>query len=330
MTIAHNKNPRQRPVISSSILDHIGNTPLIGLNQFNKRSDIHLYGKCEFFNPTLSIKDRMVLSMLRQYEYDGLLKPGSTIYEASSGNTGSSLAMIGKKLGYRVVITVPKKTSQEKINTMRLFGAEVMISEDGAHIDSPDHYVNKAKILREADVNGFYFNQYDNEENVMTYYKTISREIWDQTNFNIDYVICCASSGGTVTGIGRFLKEKNPQIKMILADPVGSIFYDFFHGNILQTQPYQIEGAGKDKVCSIHDFSLIDDVIQFTDEDAYQALNKIALTEGLLVGGSSGGALAVAEKLIDALPKAKQLHMVVILPDSGFKYLSKIPLVHKP
>ena len=320
-------NPIKSKIPSYCLLDYIGNTPLILINSFiNNQPNVKLYAKCEFFNPTLSIKDRMVLSMLRHYEQHGSLKPGATIYEASSGNTGSSLAMIGRKLGYRVVITVPKKTSQEKINTMLLFGAEVIISKSEAQPDSSEHYVNKAKILSKADSNGFYFNQYENEENVMTHYRTTAREIWEKTNFKIDYVICCASSGATITGIGRYLKEKNSKIKVILADPVGSVFYDYFHGNILQAKPYRIEGAGKDKVCSIHDFSIIDEVIQFTDEEAYQALNKLALTEGLLAGGSSGGALAVSEKLIKTLPKEKNLAIVIVLPDSGFKYLSKIGL----
>ena len=306
-----------------SILDFVGNTPILPLLRFNPNLSCKLHVKCEMFNPTLSIKDRIVLSMIKHYEQIGTLRPGATIYEASSGNTGCSLAMIASLLGYNVVIIVPKKTSQEKINIMRIYGATVIICEGTTSADSPEHYTNKAKILSEKEPGSLYFNQYGNDENAHTHYRSTAVEIWKQMNGNIDYLIAPASSGGTITGIGRFMKEKNPNIKIILPDPIGSIFYDYFHGNELAIKSYEVEGAGKDKICDIHDFSVIDDVIQFTDEEAFHAVKRLATTEGLLVGGSSGGALVVAEKLTKKI-LCKQANIVVILPDSGIKYLSKM------
>lgn len=315
----------QKNAIVSNILDTIGNTPLLHLTRFNTTLHANLYAKCEMFNPTLSIKDRIVLFMIRHYEKIGKLHSNTMIYEASSGNTGSSLAMIGTLLGYSVTITVPSKTSQEKINTMRAYGAEVIVCSD-VSTDSSEHYTNKARILSENHPDSLYFNQYQSDENVNAHYQSTAVEIWEQMNGKIDYLIAPASSGGTITGVGKFLKEKNPSIQIILPDPVGSIFYDYFNQNQLQPKKYQIEGAGKDKVCDIHDFSIIDDVIQFTDEEAFNAIKKLALTEGLLSGGSSGGALVVAEKLAYNFSVSANVkpNIIVILPDSGFKYLSKL------
>ena len=318
------RNPTIDSNISTSILDLIGKTPMLQLSNFNSDLHCNVFAKCEMFNPTLSIKDRIVLFMLRQYESNGTLKHGDVIYEASSGNTGSSLAMIASVLGYKVIITVPEKTSQEKIDTMRTFGAEVIVCPKGLAIDSPEHYSNKARILSQQNQGSIYFNQYDSENNVLAHYRHTAEEIWQQMNGKIDYFIAPASSGGTISGIGKFLKDKNPKIKIILPDPIGSVFYDHFHGNELKSNSYQTEGAGKDKVCSIHDFSIIDDVIQFTDEEAFSAAKKLARKEGVLSGGSSGGALAVAEKIAKTLPQGGIKHnIVVMLPDSGFKYLSK-------
>lgn len=317
------RNPKSGTGITNSILDLIGQTPIIRLTRFTSTTNCNIFAKCEMFNPTLSIKDRVVLFMLRQYEAEGKLKPGFTIYEASSGNTGSSLAMLASVLGYKSVITVPAKTSQEKIDTMISFGAQVIICKSGVATDSPEHYTNKALILSSTNPKSIYFNQYGNIENVNAHYRSTATELWQQTGGKIDYLIAPASSGGTISGIGRFLKQKNPNIKIILPDPVGSVFYDHFYGNELKADAYQVEGAGKDKICSIHDFSVIDEVIKFTDEEAFATAKKVALTEGILAGGSSGGALAVAEKLSKRLLGDDMPNIVVMLPDSGFKYLSK-------
>jgi len=316
-----------KQTITPSILDLIGQTPLIPLLKFQTDVACTIFAKCEMFNPSLSIKDRIVLSMLRAYEKKGLLKPAATIYEASSGNTGSSLAMIGAILGYKVIITVPDKTSLEKINTMKLFGAKVIVCKKVSE-SSPEHYSNMAKILSMQDPGSLYFNQYENPSNVDAHYQSTAQEIWNQTQGKIDCLVITASSGGTITGVGRFMKEKNPNIKIILADPIGSIFYDSFYGNELKTAPYKTEGAGKDKICDIHDFTIIDRVIQFSDNEAMLAVKKLACAEGILAGESSGGALAVAEKITKMSDKSITPNgkIVVILPDSGMKYLSKIKL----
>lgn len=310
-------------MIMNSILETIGQTPIIKLNKFNRNPFCNLFVKCEMFNPSLSIKDRIVINMIRDFEKSGRLNSQSTIIEASSGNTGSSLAMIAAVLDYRAVITVPGKTSQEKIQTMRRFGAEVIVCFS-VHKDSDDHYMNKAVQIEATTPNSILLGQYESLVNVKTHYQYTAAEIWEQMQGQIDYYIAVASSGGTISGIASYLKEQNPNIRVIMADPVGSVFYEYFHhGTVSQSSSYSVEGAGKDSVCSIHHFSLIDDVVQFTDENAYSSMEKIARIEGILVGESSGGALYVAEQLSLKLTSRERNNIVVVLPDSGFKYLSK-------
>lgn len=316
----NNKGPQ-------TILECIGNTPMIKLTKYNPNLFFNLYAKCEMFNPSLSVKDRIVLSIIRDFEARNVLKPGCTIVEASSGNTGSSLAMISAILGYKAIITVPAKTSQEKIQTMLAFGAEVITCPSGSSPDSTEHYINKAKNIASSSPNYVLLGQYENQINVRAHYEQTAKEIWQQMDGKINYLIAVASSGGTISGVSKYLKEKNANIKVILPDPVGSIFHQYFHqGNTdTITKPYEVEGAGKDKICSIHNFDYIDDVQQFTDKEAFSAITKLARTEGILAGGSSGGALSIAEKLNKCLSvKSEEINVVVILPDSGFKYLSKL------
>lgn len=310
---------------ANSLLELIGKTPLIKLTRFNPSLCFNLYAKCEMFNPGLSIKDRIVLSIIRDLEKKNKIKPGDIIIEASSGNTGSSLAMIAVILGYQAVITVPPKISLEKINTMRAFGAEVIICKANVPPDSPEHYTNKAKMLASTRLNAILLGQYDSQINVQTHYEQTAQELWEQMDGKIDYLVAAASSGGTITGVAQFLKEKNEQIKIIMPDPFGSVFHHYFYHKNLQVahQSYRVEGAGKDKICSIHNFDLIDDVIQFSDDNAFNAIKRLAQTEGILAGPSAGGALFVAEQLERRIDKhAKRANVVVILPDSGFKYLS--------
>jgi cysteine synthase len=313
--------------VVSSVVELIGNTPMIKLSKFNPKLSFNLYAKCEMFNPSLSIKDRIAISIIKDLEKNKTLKPGGTIIEASSGNTGSSLAMVAVVLGYKAVITVPEKTSLEKIRTMRAFGAEVIICPGGVSPDSTEHYTNKAKQLTSIIPDSILLGQYENQMNVQTHYEQTAQEIWVQMDGKIDYLIAVASSGGTITGISKYLKAKNSHVKVIMPDPVGSIFYNHYHHNDKQltSKPYRVEGAGKDKICPLHDFYYIDDVQQFTDEDAFNAAKKLAVTEGILAGGSSGGALFVAEKLNEGfVSKQTETNVVVILPDSGFKYLSNM------
>ncbi|MCX8514393.1 MAG: hypothetical protein RL017_555 [Pseudomonadota bacterium] len=310
--------------ITTNILDLIGNTPLLKVKPFAPTQKCNVLAKCEMFNPTLSVKDRIVYYIIKQFEKEGKLKPGYTIYEASTGNTGSSLAMIGSVLGYNVVISVPSKTSDEKINTMKSYGAEVVICREGVDAKSPEHYINAVKILKEKNPNSVLLNQYENEYNVDAHYKTTADEIWQQTNGKIDYFVAAASTGGTITGISKYLKQKNSKIKVIMADPFGSIFYNHFHKKeAVKYKSYIVEGAGKDKICPIHDFSLIDDAFQFTDDEAFGSAKNFAKQNGILIGGSAGGVICVTNKLISQYGLQDNQNVVALLADSGFKYLSR-------
>jgi cysteine synthase len=305
------------------VLAYIGDTPLFSCSHFNQNPRIELLIKSEFSNPSLSIKDRIVLHMIQDYETQGLLNKKQTIYEASSGNTGIALAMIGGLLGYHVVITTPEKTSKEKIKTMQVYGAKVIVCPSITDTTSPEHYTNQAQILAQQDPKGMYFNQYGSKENAEAHYLTTAKEIFEQTYGKLDYIVLGASSGGTVTGVGRFFKKYSPKTKIILADPIGSILYSHFYQLPEIAQEYELEGVGKDKSYDTLDYSVIDQIIQFSDEDAFQTVKDFAKTEGFLLGGSSGGALTVARKLINSLEHHQKAKIVVIAPDSGFKYLSK-------
>lgn len=272
-------------------------------------------------NPTLSIKDRMVSYMLNKAESNGEIKPGTTLIEASSGNTGCSLAMIGATRGYPVIITTTTKTSAEKITMIKSYGATVHVCDPALNEDNSDHYITLAKTLKKTLPNSYFLNQYNNIANREAHYHTTGPEIWNQTHGNIDYLVAAGSSGGTISGVGRYLKEKNPAINIILADPVGSCYYSYFKtGKINETEikSYQVEGAGKDKLCACMDFSVIDDVIQFTDDQAFESVKALFLSDNIFSGGSSGGALFVAKQLGEYIKKPATI--VVILPDSGLKY----------
>ena len=304
----------------------IQETPLIRLKSFSLEPSVNVYAKCEMFNPSLSIKDRIVLSMIKTLEASGELKPGGTIVEASSGNTGCAVAMLAACFDYQAIITVPEKTSMEKISMMRAFGAKVIPSPADAHKSSPLHYMNHARTLQKEIPNSVLLDQYENPVNPDTHYKQTAHEIWEALNGDIDCVIACSSSGGTVSGIGKYFKEKNPKIEIVMPDPVGSIYYHYFKNKVEDPslyQPFELEGIGKDAICGTIDFSVIDNVIQVTDQEAFSKAKFLAKKEGILSGGSSGAALHVAEMYAKKYSREnKKANIVVVLPDSGFKYLS--------
>ena len=310
--------------MKQSILELIGNTPLLKLNHFSDpNTGSNIFAKLEMFNPTLSIKDRIVLHMIEEAEKKGVLKPHATIVEASSGNTGTSLAMIGSIKGYRVIITTPAKTSDEKIALMRAYGADVRICPNVRH-HHPEYYITQANAIVATIPGALMLNQYNNLENTRAHYLSTAQEIWAQTDGKIDYLVACASTGGTISGVGQFLKEKNPALKIIMPDPEGSGYFDYFYSGKIEPaniKPYQVEGAGKDYVCDCMDFSMVDEVIQFSDQCAFDSAKELALKEGIMAGGTSGGALSIAQKIA---AREKDKKIVVILPDSGIKYLSKI------
>lgn len=309
----------------STILDTIGNTPLVRLQRLSPKDNVAILVKLEFCNPGFSIKDRMVKYLIDEAERTGQLKPGGTIIENTSGNTGAAVAMIAAIRGYKAILTMPDKVSLEKQNSLKAYGAEIIICPTEASPDSPEHYVNKARKLAEETANSFRLDQYDNKKNPEAHYLTTAPEIWEQTNGNVDCFVASASTGGTISGIGRYLKEKNPDVKTIMPDPIGSIYYEFFktgeipeHGDC----SYNLEGIGEDHMAKAIDFSVIDEVVRVSDKDAFKVARDLATKEGILAGGSSGANVWAAIEYAKTLTKPATI--VTVLPDGGVKYLSKI------
>jgi cystathionine beta-synthase len=308
-----------------SLLDFIGHTPLVKLQHLNPYPLATILLKLEFFNPGGSIKDRMVRHIINHAEHNGLLKPGGTIIENTSGNTGAASAMIAAIRGYKAILTMPDKVSKEKQNALKAFGATIIVCPTSAPPDSPEHYVNKAKTLAAQTPNSFRIDQYDNPLNPQAHYLTTAPEIWEQCHGKIDYFIASASTGGTISGVGHYLKEKNPKIKIIMPDPIGSIYYHYFKtGNVPEggNCNYFLEGIGEDHLAKAMDFSIVDDIMQVKDNDAFKITRSLAQQEGILAGGSSGANVWACLEIAKHLKQPATI--VTVLPDGGIKYLSKI------
>ncbi len=309
--------------IAQTILDTIGRTPMVKLQKIGQDTPAQIFAKLEFFNPGGSVKDRMAKFIIEDAERRGLLKPGGTIVENSSGNTGAALAMIAAVKGYRCIITIPDKMSQEKINLMRAFGAEVIVTPTDVPADSPESYYSVARRLAKEIPGAFYPDQYNNPMNIEAHYRTTGPEIWEQMEGKIDYVIGGIGTGGTLSGVGRYIKEQNPNVQIIAVDPEGSVFYHYFKtGKIPQPHVYQVEGIGEDYLVEAVDFNVLDDIIQINDTESFLMARELARKEGIFAGGSSGSAMVGALKIARQLKEPKRI--VVILPDSGYRYLSKI------
>lgn len=312
--------------IHESILQTIGRTPLVRINRLAAHLPCPLYAKVEFFNPGGSIKDRIGLNIITEAERSGRLKPGGTIVEATSGNTGVGLAMVSAIKGYKTVFVLPDKMSQEKIQLLRAFGARVVVTPTAVEPDDPRSYYSVAKQIVAATSNAILANQYHNPENPRSHYLTTGPEIWEQTRGQVTDVIMGMGTGGTISGIGKYLKEQNPDIKIIGVDPNGSILLEtWLHGSIPEdavARPYKIEGIGEDFLPSTLDLSVIDEVIRVTDTEAFQWTRQVVREEGIFCGISSGAAIAGAMKYVQELPSERLA--VVIFPDSGSRYLSKV------
>lgn len=308
-----------------TVLEAIGNTPLVRIQHMNPNPLVTILAKLEFLNPSSSIKDRMVWHIINDAEKNGLLKPGGTIIEGTSGNTGAAVAMIAAVRGYRAILTMPDKVSIEKQKTLRAYGAEIIICPTSAPPDSPEHYQNTAKKLTETIPNSFRVDQYNNLKNPEAHYLSTGPEIWKQTEGKIDYFICGGSTGGTICGVGRYLKEKNPKIRTVLPDPIGSVYYKYFKERDQHASgncKYLIEGIGEDHLVEAIDFSYIDEVIPVKDKDAFSTGRHLARREGILGGGSSGANMWAAMQIAQRLKEPAVI--VTVFPDSGIKYLSKM------
>ena len=307
-----------------TVLNTIGNTPLVKLTKINPFPHIDIFVKLEFFNPSGSIKDRIVNHIINDAEASGQLKPGGIIIENTSGNTGAAVAMNAAIRGYRAILTMPDKVSKEKQDALRAYGAEVVVCPTSAPPDSPEHYVNKARSLAAETPGSFMLNQYDNPKNPEAHYRTTGPEIWQQTEGKVTHFVAAGSTGGTVSGSGRYLKEQDPDIQVVMPDPVGSIYYEYFKTGVMpepQENTYQVEGVGEDHLAKAMDFSVVDEMYQFTDLDAFSTARKLAREEGIFGGGTGGANVWGALKLAATLEKPATI--VTVIPDNGVKYMSK-------
>ncbi len=311
--------------VYGNVLQAIGNTPLIRLNRIGGgQTRATLWAKAEFLNPGGSVKDRIGFFILEEAERRGELRPGMPVVEATSGNTGVGVAMAAALKGYRTIFVMPDKMSEEKVRLLRAFGAQVIITPTAVAPEDPRSYYSVAKRLVE-ELGAFYVNQYHNPDNPLAHYRTTGPEIWEQTEGRISVFVAGMGTGGTITGVGRYLKERKPDVQIVGVDPEGSVYYDYFHtGQLPQAHVYKVEGIGEDFLPSTVDFSVVDDVVQVSDREAFLTARRLIREEGLFVGGSSGAAVAGALRYLRAHPElTEEAQVVILLPDSGDRYLSK-------
>ena len=309
-----------------SVLDTIGWTPLIRLNRITRGIRTPVYGKADFFNPGGSVKDRIGMPIIEQAEREGKLKPGGTIVEGTSGNTGIGLAIAAALKGYKCIFTMPDKMSQEKVRLLKAFGAEVIVTPTAVAPDHPDNYVMMAKRIADETPNSILANQFYNQANTNAHYETTGPELWEQTEGKITHFVASAGTGGTITGVGRYLKEQNPRIKILAGDPQGSILAELWRSkgkNKIEGAPYKIEGIGQDKLPGTLDLSVIDDYRTVSDRDSFAMARRLTREEGLFVGGSAGLITHVALQVAREVDDPEAL-VVTFLCDTGERYLSKL------
>ena len=315
---------RSPPPPIDSILDAVGATPLIHLKRIARGLRTPVLGKAENLNPGGSVKDRIGLAIIEGAEQRGELKTGGVVVEATSGNTGIGLAIAAAIKGYRCIFTIPDKMSNEKIRLLRAFGAEVIVVPTAVPPDHPEYYITKAISIVKATPGAIFANQHYNPDNPAAHYQTTGPEIWEQTEGRITHFVCSPGTGGTITGVGRYLKEKNPKVRIVAGDPLGSIYREYASTREKGPgEPYKVEGIGGDKIPTSLDFDVVDEWITVSDADSFRTARRLTRTEGIFIGGSGGlnvfSALEVARRLDD--PDAL---VVTILCDTGERYLSKL------
>lgn len=311
----------------NNILELVGNTPLVKLNRVTKGLTGNFYAKVESFNPGHSSKDRIAIHIIEQAEKAGLLEEGSTIIETTSGNTGFSIAMASIVKGYECILAVSSKSSKDKIDMLRSMGAKVYVCPAHVSADDPRSYYEVAKRLHKETKGSIYINQYFNKLNMEAHYLSTGPEIWEQTGGHITHLVACSGTGGTISGTARYLKEKNPKIKIIGVDAFGSVLKKYHETGKLDTNeiyPYRIEGLGKNLIPGATDFKIIDEFIKVTDAESAHTAREISRTEGMFVGYTSGAVMQALKQLDELKVFDKSSNVVAIFPDHGSRYMSKI------
>ncbi|HEX8577377.1 MAG TPA: cysteine synthase family protein [Flavobacterium sp.] len=311
----------------NNVLELIGNTPLIKIKKITEGLSGNFYAKVEAFNPGHSTKDRIALYIIEEAERKGILSPGDTIIETTSGNTGFSLAMVSIIKGYNCILAVSSKSSKDKIDMLRSMGAKVYVCPAHVSADDERSYYNVAKRLHEETKNSVYINQYFNQLNVDTHYKSTGPEIWEQTNGKITHLVACSGTGGTISGAAKFLKEQNPDIRILGVDAFGSVLKKYHETGEFDNDeiyPYRIEGLGKNLIPSATDFELIDKFIKVTDEESAHAARELTRKEGLFLGYTSGAVIQAIRQYAEEGEFNESSNVVAIFPDHGSRYMSKI------
>lgn len=309
--------------VFNKISDLIGNTPILELSNVTKGLKAKIYAKIEYMNPGGSVKDRIAKYMIEKAEKKGLIKPGDTILENSSGNTAMGLALICNQKGYKLKLVVRNSISKEKLRMLEILGAEIIKVDPDLPPENPESYNKLAENIAKKDKSVFYLDQHNNLDNNESHYATTGPEIWEQLEGKVDYLIGGIGTGGTITGAGKFLKEKNPGIKIIGIDPLGSVFYNYFKEKILvKPSRYMIEGIGDEFLINTAQLEILDDMYQVRDIQCIEWAKKIALEEGLIAGSSSGANVWGAVKLAKEIDR--EANIVTIICDSGYKYISSV------